>query len=447
MLGFDRFNLEWASAGVVLNPTPVQADAGFAYLGPAPPTVEEFNAILQWNDEKDNWLYNQIASVIGWNGTVPADPGTNQLLDAILALIAANSGITPGTYVLRAGDSMTGNLDMTGIGIAVSYEPPTALTYGPWDIVPIGFGYDSVTGKLRVRQANVDLGTIDLNYVPPAGGNFVPISGGTMTGPLILSGNATVNLGAVTLQQLNAAIVAPTGFLPLTGGTLSGPGNLAVLGNLRVGATAPADMVASHGLLGGISTPPTGILQYNLYPGSGGHKFVGGGYGVQFGFGTSNGYVSMNYTTTSGGAGGVAAFQTGRQIFTPQGHLTLAPNGNGYKATATSAMWSLTLFSTQSQVNPQDYTGGLAELRQLKPTWFQVHDSDDDSLSEYSVGIVFADALSVMPELSSQPMRLPNYRTGVEEDVPTMNVNPIFYAMINALQEMATRLEALEGAA
>jgi hypothetical protein len=48
-----------------------------------------------------------------------------------------------------------------------------------------------------------------------AGGPFLPIAGGAMTGALSLSGNATSALHAVPLQQL-------TGFLPLTGGIMTG---------------------------------------------------------------------------------------------------------------------------------------------------------------------------------------------------------------------------------
>lgn len=58
--------------------------------------------------------------------------------------------------------------------------------------------------------------------------NKVPLAGGTMTGPLILSGDpaAGAPLGAATKQYVDAR-VGGTGFLPLTGGTLTGALNLA----------------------------------------------------------------------------------------------------------------------------------------------------------------------------------------------------------------------------
>jgi len=56
-------------------------------------------------------------------------------------------------------------------------------------------------------------------------GVYLPLSGGTMLGDLVLAANATLPLGAVTLQQMNNAITAAGLTLPLTvaqGGTGSG---------------------------------------------------------------------------------------------------------------------------------------------------------------------------------------------------------------------------------
>ena len=59
----------------------------------------------------------------------------------------------------------------------------------------------------------------------------LPLVGGTLTGPLVLSGNATAALNPVTLQQLNAAA-----FLPLAGGALTGPLTLAADPTVALGA-------------------------------------------------------------------------------------------------------------------------------------------------------------------------------------------------------------------
>lgn len=44
----------------------------------------------------------------------------------------------------------------------------------------------------------------------PSATDFLPIAGGTMTGPIVLPGNATANLQTVPLQQVNSLITAAT---------------------------------------------------------------------------------------------------------------------------------------------------------------------------------------------------------------------------------------------
>jgi hypothetical protein len=53
------------------------------------------------------------------------------------------------------------------------------------------------------------------------GGPFVPIAGGTMTGPLTLNADASAPLEPVTLEQLDNAVSGGP-FLPLAGGIMTG---------------------------------------------------------------------------------------------------------------------------------------------------------------------------------------------------------------------------------
>jgi hypothetical protein len=86
------------------------------------------------------------------------------------------------------------------------------------------------------------------------GASFLLLAGGTMTGPIVLSGNATAPLNPVTLQQLTNTT---TGYLPLAGGTLAGPGNLTVNGLLNVGTAAPwrASVTAKGNVMLGVAEP------------------------------------------------------------------------------------------------------------------------------------------------------------------------------------------------
>lgn len=108
MAWFDRFTRRWAATGVLAEPSDVQADAGFAFLGANTPTVELFNALFSYSDSKDRWLFDQVHGVALAGGiTLTADGGEEQLLNPIRALLTASPGrqigpvrswTTPGTF-------------------------------------------------------------------------------------------------------------------------------------------------------------------------------------------------------------------------------------------------------------------------------------------------------------------------------------------------------------
>jgi hypothetical protein len=91
-------------------------------------------------------------------------------------------------------------------------------------------------------------------------GTYVPVSGGTMTGALILNANPVSALGAAPKQYVDSAVAT---YLPLAGGALSGnlsgPSGI-FSGNLNAGAlgiTGNANIGGSLGVPGGqIVIPP-----------------------------------------------------------------------------------------------------------------------------------------------------------------------------------------------
>src|SRR3954465_2237568 len=111
---FNRFDKSWATSGIVIDPTDAQSNAGFAYLGAVPPSVEGFNAMFQWNDDKDNWLFNQITNVIKSVGGPVTATDLNALLNAINSKIAANN--PAGIYLPLTGGTLAGpgNLIVSG---------------------------------------------------------------------------------------------------------------------------------------------------------------------------------------------------------------------------------------------------------------------------------------------------------------------------------------------
>jgi len=71
---------------------------------------------------------------------------------------------------------------------------------------------------------------------------YLPLTGGTMSGPIVLAGNAAANLQAVPLQQLNQRLAL---YLPLTGGALSG--SLSVTGTMVATGLVQGNPINSGG--------------------------------------------------------------------------------------------------------------------------------------------------------------------------------------------------------
>ena len=84
---FSRFTRRWSATGIVAEPTDLQADAGFSFLGANPPTVELFNALFQLLDDKDSWLYARVSEVLVAGGITPSQATPNQMVAAIQSLI------------------------------------------------------------------------------------------------------------------------------------------------------------------------------------------------------------------------------------------------------------------------------------------------------------------------------------------------------------------------
>ncbi len=91
MTYFDRFNTAFATGGPTDPFSPTEYAAGWDTIGAGPPTVEQFNALQQETDQKDNWLFNQIRQVIIAASLAP-DPDTQTTLrDAIFFILSRNS--------------------------------------------------------------------------------------------------------------------------------------------------------------------------------------------------------------------------------------------------------------------------------------------------------------------------------------------------------------------
>lgn len=164
-------------------------------------------------------LVAQLASVtataipyIVSTSTVASDPGSGHVrfntagqIDATAIYISGMSnqgvdwslfwaGVTVGQQITVA---LSSNHLVSGQWIAAG----TAVDHGTWATVPIQFVRSS--GLPFANNAAVIVGAMN----PPTTGNFVPISGAIMTGPLVLSGDPSDPLGAVPKRYVDGLTV------------------------------------------------------------------------------------------------------------------------------------------------------------------------------------------------------------------------------------------------
>lgn len=161
---FDRFGESWATQGLTDDPTVAQADAGWAYIGQAPPTVEQFNSINQWSDDKDNWLYGQVANVISSANMTPDPDDLTQLLRAIEGKLRILL-LGPTTFYV---DATNGN-DTTGTG-----EQAT-----PWRTIQHAIFWIAAHVEQAYQTITIQLapGTYDTVYMAVSNSGAVILNG------------------------------------------------------------------------------------------------------------------------------------------------------------------------------------------------------------------------------------------------------------------------------
>src|SRR5215469_1977307 len=112
--------------------------------------------------------------------------------------------------------------------------------------------------------------------------NYLPLTGGTLTGPLVLPGNPTAPLQAATKQYVDAIGTGP--FLPLAGGTMAG--NISMSSNRLIGLPTP--LVSTDAATKGYVD--TGTTQINKALSDASGSLITGGSGSAYTLTTSFGY-------------------------------------------------------------------------------------------------------------------------------------------------------------
>lgn len=331
-IGFERFLKQFASGGTATALTDAQCAAGWAYLGTSPPTVEEFNAMMQAFDDKDNWLYQNIlyfSTTLG--SAAPADGVFTALYQGVLALIqntgtGSSLGTLAGTatvYTLTNVPALTAYANGLRFRATVNITNGVAptLNIDAKGAIPI-YGLGAVAlagGEMPVNSiANFEI----LISATVNGGNPVAVLRDAAGGPRQIAAAAAashaVQLGQLTntVSPLSLATAAAT--LPAQAAQMGQAGfqNLAVY--INVAGTQQVSINGAAFTTVGATTfaaPISGRARYRVWgagAGSGGTTGAGsvsqGGGAGAYAEGIATGLTAaIAITVGLGGTAGTAA--------------------------------------------------------------------------------------------------------------------------------------------
>ncbi|WP_241123485.1 hypothetical protein [Achromobacter xylosoxidans] len=161
---FQLFKATWAQNGTTDRISAAQYSTGWAYIGSLPPTVEQFNAVQQFTDQKLTWVYRHLEAVATLTGRELTAAGSDAISYAFQNLNASRltAGTVPVERLPERAPSMT-------VGAAAKWETPRNISIS---------GGATARAKLFDGSADVALEVTGLS-MSAATGVLPPTHGGT----------------------------------------------------------------------------------------------------------------------------------------------------------------------------------------------------------------------------------------------------------------------------
>lgn len=131
---FTGFTYKWAQTGNNFAWDDAQYKLGWATIGDTPPTVEQFNRVLQVSDEKSNWLYGQLAAAAAEKGITLSAGDLDSLKNILAAYTPAASETVAGIAEIATQAEVTTGTDdariVTPLKLATAVPAASTLAAG-----------------------------------------------------------------------------------------------------------------------------------------------------------------------------------------------------------------------------------------------------------------------------------------------------------------------------
>lgn len=389
-----------------------------------------------------------VSPVLTGTPTAPtAVAGTNTGQVATCAFVETAIGsIAPivNSFNGRNGTVTLSLADVTGVGGAPLASPafsgtPTVPTAAPGtnttEAASCAFVEAAIAGVAGVSSFNTRQGAVTLqgSDISGAGGALLasPAFSGVPTVPTAAPGTNTTQ-AASTAFTAAAVAAGVSGYLPLAGGTMTGPITSTTSGNFGPSTIGGVTLSA-----GSLTTASGG----NVTASGGGGLYGGGGCQVNAGIWPMYS-TDTTFVLNAGGNARVVQYHSGYTIQCDIGagfyyfYLTSAlcaslDNGGNFHAAGTITQGS----DARNKVDIEPMTEGLNAVLALQPKSFAWEKTPE----RQQWGFIAQDVEEVMPVA----VRLIEGQEN--ESSLALDTTPIIAALVNAVKELAAKVEALEG--
>lgn len=387
-----------------------------------------------------NALWSQVLPINGGTLTGALTLSGDPLNDPQAATKSyVDKTLSGGAFLPTKGGTLTGGLHFGSATVATAGDLSRHI-----DLWGGTFGLSISPGRANLVAATAAYTVVSNKDIQRTDANGILIAGtvaATSMSATTSIAAANVNVtditasGTVSAKSMTADIMAPT--------TLSA--TTAFANTIAVSGTAYADMLQATGsriLSFGASDNPS-VAVFDSAIGYAGGIWVNTANVLRFGSTTSGAVPATEHGYLASDSIGLTASTISinagtATVFTGSGTDFVVP-GNAWKPGG--GAWSSTSdIRLKKDIVP--YNAGLPAVCQLEPVSFKYNglaDTPDNGKTYYS--LIADDVQPVMPEMvGTRPATI----DGVDTDVLTLDTTPLTLALINAIKELRTRIEALE---